>query len=60
LDKTYVRSNYVFIKSQIDRKINELLNIENNMRNELSSKQIKIALDNINKIGQELLSKYKK
>jgi len=60
LDKTYVRSNYIFIKSQIDRKINELLNIENNMRNELSSKQIKIALDNINKIGQELLSKYKK
>lgn len=60
LDKSYIYNNYAFIKSQIDKKINKLLDIKSKKRNEIGSDQIKTALDNLEKIKQEIFDEYKK
>ena len=57
LDKNYVHNNYAFIKSLIDNQVNQLLSIKSNMRHEIGADKIKLALENMDNIVQEILNK---
>lgn len=60
LDKSYQATNFVFLKSQLDQKVNTLIGIEKNMRNEMSIDQIDLALNSIEDIAEKIITEYKK
>ncbi|WP_180153346.1 MULTISPECIES: DEAD/DEAH box helicase [unclassified Acinetobacter] len=60
LDKSYISSNFVFLKSKLDQKINSLIGIEKNMRNEMTIDQIELAISSIDQIAEHIISEEKK
>lgn len=59
LDKRYMVNNFVFLKSKLDQKINSLIGIEKNMRNEMDIDQIELAISAIDKIAEDIISEEK-
>jgi superfamily II DNA or RNA helicase len=60
LDKSYLVSNFVFLKSKLDQKINALIGIEKNMRNEMTIEQIELAISSIEQIAEHIILEEKK
>ena len=60
LDKSYIASNFVFLKSKLDQKINSLIGIEKNMRNEMTIDQIELAISSIDQIAEHIILEEKK
>ena len=60
LDKSYLVSNFVFLKSKLDQKINALIGIEKNMRNETTIEQIELAISSIEQIAEHIILEEKK
>ncbi len=60
LDKSYLVSNFVFLKSKLDQKINALIGIEKNMRNEMTIEQIELAISSIEQIVEHIILEEKK
>ena len=60
LDKSYLVSNFVFLKSKLDQKINALIGIEKNMRNEMTIEQIELAISSIDQIAEHIILEEKK
>ncbi|MBM7142400.1 DEAD/DEAH box helicase [Acinetobacter sp. 105-3] len=60
LDKSYIASNFVFLKSKLDQKINSLIGIEKNMRNEMTIDQIELAIRSIDEIAEHIILEEKK
>ncbi len=60
LDKSYLASNFVFLKSKLDQKVNALIGIEKNMRNEMTIEQIELAISSIEQIVEHIISEEKK
>lgn len=60
LDKSYMFSNFVFLKSKFDQKVNALIGIEKNMRNEMTIDQIDLAISSIDQIAENIISEVKK
>lgn len=48
------RSNFVILKSNIDKKINTLLNQKPNQRNELTAEQLDLAINSLSNICSEV------
>ena len=59
LDKSYISNNFVFLKSKLDQKINSLIGIEKNMRNEMTIEQIELAIKSIDEIAENIISEEK-
>ena len=55
LDKSYISNNFVFLKSKLDQKINSLIGIEKNMRNEMTIEQIELAIKSIDEIAENII-----
>lgn len=55
LDKRYISNNFVFLKSKLDQKINSLIGIEKNMRNEMTIDQIDLAIKSISQIAENII-----
>lgn len=60
LDKSYLASNFVFLKSKLDQKINALIGIEKNMRDEMTIEQIELAISSIDQIAEHIILEEKK
>ncbi|EPF69344.1 DEAD/DEAH box helicase [Acinetobacter indicus] len=60
LDKSYISSNFVFLKSKLDQRINSLIGIEKNMRNEMTIEQIELAISSIDQISEHIILEEKK
>lgn len=60
LDKSYMTSNFVFLKSKLDKEINSLIGIEKNMRNEMDIDQIELGISSIDQITERILKEEKK
>lgn len=60
LDKSYIASNFVFLKSKFDQKVNALIGIEKNMRNEMDIAQIELAISSIDQIAEHIILEEKK
>lgn len=54
LDKTFVRTNFVVIKSAIDKKVSILTGVEKGKRNEMTQVQIDLANDKLQEICNEV------
>jgi hypothetical protein len=54
LDKSYVKTNFAFIKSLIDNKCNEFLGIKKGQRNEISLDQIVLVEKELERIMGEI------
>ncbi|MDC4351166.1 DEAD/DEAH box helicase, partial [Acinetobacter baumannii] len=60
LDKSYIASNFVYLKSKFDQKVNALIGIEKNMRNEMDIAQIELAISSIDQIAEDIILEEKK
>ena len=54
LDKTFVKTNFVVIKSAFDKKISILTGVETGKRNEMTQEQIDLANDKLQEICCEI------
>lgn len=55
LDKRYITTNFVFLKSKLDQNINSLIGIEKNMRDEMTIDQIDLAIESIEQIAENII-----
>ena len=54
LDKSYMKTNFVLVKSAIDKKISVLTGLSTGKRNEMTQKQINLANDKLTEIRNEI------
>lgn len=54
LDKSYMKTNFVLVKSAIDKKISVLTGVSTGKRNEMTQKQINLANDKLTEIRNEI------
>lgn len=54
LDKSHIKTNFIYIKSTIDKKINDLIGIKTGQRSELTQEQLDLAKQNLERICEEV------
>lgn len=60
LDKSYQSTNFIFLKSELDKRVNSLIGIDKKMRHEMSIEQIDLALSSIEDITEQIILEYTK
>jgi len=58
LDKSYMKTNFVLVKSAIDKQISTLTGVSTGKRNEMTQEQINLAYDKLPEIRNEIERKW--